>query len=182
MSLDPSLTCGQAGIVQTSSAGHARPAESRERGTRLAALIQSAPVAIIERATDNRVRTWNAEAERIFGWRRGDVLGGPTPVFLAPDADDDRVPAGRLPGRFRVGHSIALAARGVDRERLEWPQPIEPPSAKEYTLVRTANNHAWLQVILFSRRKFGAILSSFFIGQWLWFQTFRSEEDGQHLQ
>jgi PAS domain S-box-containing protein len=54
--------------------------ESRERGTRLQAVIQSAPVAIIEVGPDANVRTWNGEAERLFGWKAEEVFGRPSPI------------------------------------------------------------------------------------------------------
>jgi len=79
----------------------ASEAESRERGTRLAAVIQSAPVAIIERSADDRVRTWNAEAERIFGRPREDVLGHPSPVSFTPVGTPDADRAGLAGGALR---------------------------------------------------------------------------------
>jgi PAS domain S-box-containing protein len=91
----------------------ASDAESRERGTRLAAVIQSAPVAIIERATDNRVRTWNAEAERIFGWCREDVLGRLSPVSFTPAGLPDAHPPRALAGRSLQEASVEHPQGGV---------------------------------------------------------------------
>ena len=47
---------------------------------RLTALVESAPVAIVELDLQGRVRLWNAAAERIFGWAEQDVLGARNPV------------------------------------------------------------------------------------------------------
>jgi two-component system cell cycle sensor histidine kinase/response regulator CckA len=66
-------------------------AAARANGDRLRALIEAAPTAIVELDTDGRVRTWNAAAERIFGWRAGDVLGNPCPI--APVAPASPSPA-----------------------------------------------------------------------------------------
>src|SRR5205085_3379802 len=62
------------------------------RGTseeRLRALVAACPAGIVEVDTDRRVRTWNAAAERIFGWRAEEVLGRILP-FRGPDAEADR--------------------------------------------------------------------------------------------
>ncbi len=54
--------------------------QARESGDRLRALIEAAPVAIIELDADRCVRTWNGAAERIFGWSTDEVVGQPSPV------------------------------------------------------------------------------------------------------
>jgi len=47
---------------------------------RLGAVIDASPVAIVELDPDRRVRLWNPAAERIYGWRRQEVLGQPHPA------------------------------------------------------------------------------------------------------
>ena len=54
-------------------------AQARALG-RLAALVDSAPVAIVELDLQGRVRLWNDAAERIFGWAEQEVLGERNPV------------------------------------------------------------------------------------------------------
>lgn len=55
--------------------------EARARALgRLTALVDSAPVAIVELDLEGRVRLWNDAAERIFGWAEQDVLGERNPV------------------------------------------------------------------------------------------------------
>ncbi|AKI99519.1 Sensory box histidine kinase [Archangium gephyra] len=46
----------------------------------LQAIIQSSPAAITLLELDGTVRLWNPAAERIFGWKAEEVLGGFTPV------------------------------------------------------------------------------------------------------
>jgi PAS domain S-box-containing protein len=41
----------------------------------LQALIDSSPLALVEFGMDTRIRLWNPAAERIFGWRREEMLG-----------------------------------------------------------------------------------------------------------
>jgi PAS domain S-box-containing protein len=53
----------------------------RETTQTLQALIQAAPLAIMAIDRDFRIRLWNAEAERMFGWKESEVLGGSLPFF-----------------------------------------------------------------------------------------------------
>ena len=52
---------------------------------RLSALVDSAPVAIVELDLLGRVQLWNDAAERIFGWTEAEVLGQRNPV--APERE-----------------------------------------------------------------------------------------------
>jgi diguanylate cyclase (GGDEF)-like protein/PAS domain S-box-containing protein len=54
----------------------------------LTALVDSAPVAIVELDLQGRVQLWNDAAERIFGWPATDVLGRRNPV--APEGGYER--------------------------------------------------------------------------------------------
>jgi two-component system cell cycle sensor histidine kinase/response regulator CckA len=64
-----------------------RAAESRARATSemLQALIDAAPQAII--VVDERVRItgWNRAAERLFGWKADEVMGGAVPILSAEE-------------------------------------------------------------------------------------------------
>jgi PAS domain S-box-containing protein len=44
------------------------------------AMIAAAPLAIFTISVDGRVRSWNAGAERIFGWRKEEILGDLLPI------------------------------------------------------------------------------------------------------
>ncbi|MEK6373302.1 MAG: response regulator [Acidobacteriota bacterium] len=46
----------------------------------LAALVEASPVSIIAFDRDRIIRSWNAAAERIFGWRAAEVIGRPNPT------------------------------------------------------------------------------------------------------
>ncbi|MCW2777368.1 MAG: diguanylate cyclase [Frankiales bacterium] len=54
---------------------------------RLSALVSSTPVAIVELDLEGRVRLWNPAAERIFGWRAHEVLGGSNPIVDPAEYD-----------------------------------------------------------------------------------------------
>ncbi len=53
-----------------------------------AALVHSAPVAIVACDPELRVTSWNPAAERLFGWGAAEVLGRPLP-FLPEDEEEE---------------------------------------------------------------------------------------------
>ncbi|RPI48214.1 MAG: PAS domain S-box protein, partial [Betaproteobacteria bacterium] len=51
----------------------------------LRTLLELAPVAVVVEDQQGRVRSWNPEAERVFGWRADEVIGRNLP--FGPDAE-----------------------------------------------------------------------------------------------
>jgi PAS domain S-box-containing protein len=62
----------------------------RESNQTLEAVVEAAPLAIWVANADGTVRMWNPAAERIFGWRRDEVIGRPPPVVPLDDGDESR--------------------------------------------------------------------------------------------
>ena len=56
-----------------------RETQTRETADQLRSLIHSSPVAINVLDLEARIVMWNPAAERLFGWRESEVLGGLTP-------------------------------------------------------------------------------------------------------
>ena len=61
-----------------------REEEIRASEERLRAVIESAPVGIVEIDLDDRVLHWNPAATKIFGWTAEEVVGRPLPI-VPPD-------------------------------------------------------------------------------------------------
>ena len=75
---------------------------SAENGPWLKELLDSAPIAIVLEDLQGRVRAWNPEAERLFGWSAADIIGRVMP--FGPDAD--RIRAERRLQRALEGERI----------------------------------------------------------------------------
>jgi PAS domain S-box-containing protein len=70
------------GLVLGAESGYRRHAESAlvDAHENLRAIIQSSPLAIYTLSREGSVLTWNAAAERLYGWRTDEVLGRPLPT------------------------------------------------------------------------------------------------------
>ena len=51
----------------------------QEANSKLKALVQASPAAIVGLDLQGKVISWNPAAERIFGWRQDEVIGRPHP-------------------------------------------------------------------------------------------------------
>jgi PAS domain S-box-containing protein len=82
----------------------------RKANDALRAIIQASPLAIFTINLEGIVQSWNAAAERMFGWSEAEVLGRPTPLVPA----DRRHEYDGLVGRLTRGEAFA----GVQARRL----------------------------------------------------------------
>lgn len=89
----------------------------RESEARNRAIVQSAPDAFMALDEDGSVVSWNAAAERTFGWSADEVLGRPVRELVIPSED-------------REAHD------GRWREELERPDGESRPSRREVELLR----------------------------------------------
>jgi PAS domain S-box-containing protein len=56
-----------------------------EAQARLVAIVEGSDDAIISKDLGGNVTSWNGGAERMFGWRAGEIVGRPIAVLLPPD-------------------------------------------------------------------------------------------------
>lgn len=93
---------------------------------RLAAIIQSSDDAIVSKDLDGVVQTWNASAERMFGYSAQEMIGKPITLIVPPDRPDEE-PAilARLRRGERVDHFETVRVR-KDGQRIDVSVTISP--------------------------------------------------------
>ena len=94
------------GLVLGAESGHRRHAESalNDAHENLRAIIQSAPLAIYTLGSEGTVLTWNAAAERLYGWRADEVLGRKLPT--TPDGEQLVLRQNALAGHSITGMEV----------------------------------------------------------------------------
>src|SRR5689334_2279993 len=91
----------QSGALQVEQLTDLRSAELAQYW--LAALIESADDAIISKTLDGIITSWNAGAQRIFGYTAEEVVGKSVTILIPPDHIDEE-PA--ILARLRSGQRI----------------------------------------------------------------------------
>jgi PAS domain S-box-containing protein len=76
---------------------------AEEAGLRLAAIVESSDDAIVSKSLDGIVTSWNAAAERIFGYRAEEMIGQPILRLLPEDRHDEEA---MILERLRRGERI----------------------------------------------------------------------------
>ena len=93
---------------------------------RLAAIIESSGDAIISIDLDERITSWNKEAERLFGYSAGEIIGKPITVLVPPDRHNQEL---EIMERLRRGERIVryeTAHRRKDGTSLDISLAVSP--------------------------------------------------------
>jgi PAS domain S-box-containing protein len=99
---------------------------AHEAQARLAAIIDSSDDAIISKSLDGRILTWNAGAERLFGYSAEEAIDQSIRMIIPPEraADEDEILA-RIRAGERIGHyeTVRIAKDG---QRVDVSLTISP--------------------------------------------------------
>ena len=100
---------------------------------RLAAIIESSDDAIVSKTLDGVIRTWNAGAERLFGYPPAEAVGRPISLIIPPDRlDEERAIVERLRRGERVEHyeTVRLARDGRRLDVSLTVSPLRDPDGR----------------------------------------------------
>jgi PAS domain S-box-containing protein len=76
-----------------------------EAKARLAAIVESSQDAIISKTIEGVIRTWNAGAEKIFGYTAAEAVGQPITIIIPPELlDEEAVILGKIARGERIEH------------------------------------------------------------------------------
>jgi len=70
---------------------------------RLAAIVESSQDAIISKNLDGVITSWNAAAQRIFGYTEAEVVGKPVTLLIPPELQAEE---GKILARVKTGECI----------------------------------------------------------------------------
>ncbi len=99
---------------------------AEEIGARLAAIIESSDDAIVSKTLDGVIRSWNAGAERLFGYTAAEAIGQPITMIIPPERlDEERTILDRLCRGERVEHMETVRI-AKDGRRLDISLTVSP--------------------------------------------------------
>jgi two-component system NtrC family sensor kinase len=100
--------------------------KAEEARAQLAAMVESSDDAIIGKTLDGRITSWNAGAERLYGYPRAEVIGQSIALLIPPDRSDE-LPTilARLQRGERIEHFETVRMR-KDGTHLEVSLTVSP--------------------------------------------------------
>jgi len=119
--------------------GAANPIDEMEHArARLAAIVESSEDAIVSKTLDGIVTSWNAAAERIFGWKAEEMIGQPILKLIPEQLQYEEA---QILAKLRAGERIEryeTVRKRKDGERLEISLTISPVRDKNGVIVGAA--------------------------------------------
>ena len=91
----------------------------RQSRARLAAIVESSSDAIVGKSLDGIIHSWNAGAQRLFGYTEEEVVGRPITLLIPPERQhEEQMILGRISRGERVEHyetvRVAKGGRRID--------------------------------------------------------------------
>ena len=78
---------------------------AQEAQARLAAIVECSDDAIVSKTLEGVIRSWNAGAERVFGWTAAEIVGKSITLIIPPERlDEERMILERLRRGERIDH------------------------------------------------------------------------------
>ena len=100
--------------------------ELQETRARLAAIVESSQDAIISKTLEGVIRTWNAGAERLFGYKAEEAIGRPVTLLIPPERlSEEKDILARIGRGERIEH-YETVRMAKDGRRLEISLTISP--------------------------------------------------------
>jgi PAS domain S-box-containing protein len=129
---------GQIFGVTTAAADRTEHKRLEEERARLAAIVETSSDAIVSRALDGTITSWNAAAERTFGYRAAEAIGQDIAMLVPPDRVDELA---QIRHSLQAGEPVApfetvrLAKNG---QRLDVSISVSPLTNADGVLVGTS--------------------------------------------
>ncbi|MCY0987134.1 PAS domain S-box protein [Nannocystis sp. ILAH1] len=99
---------------------------AEEAQARLAAIVATSEDAIVSKTLDSVIRTWNAGAERLFGYTAAEVVGKSITIIIPPERlDEERLILSRLVRGERI-QSFETVRMAKDGRRLHISLTVSP--------------------------------------------------------
>ncbi|WP_447598074.1 PAS domain S-box protein [Nitrospira sp. Nam80] len=97
-----------------------------EARSRLAAIVESSGDAIVSKGLDGIIRTWNAGAERLFGYTAEEAIGKPITMLMPPDLVHEEAGILERIGRGERIQHFETIRRRKDGKRVDISLTISP--------------------------------------------------------
>jgi PAS domain S-box-containing protein len=99
---------------------------AEEARARLAAIVESSEDAIVGKTLEGVIRSWNAAAERVFGYSAGEAVGQSITLIIPPERlDEERVILSQLRRGERIEHFETVRVR-KDGQRIDVSLTVSP--------------------------------------------------------
>jgi PAS domain S-box-containing protein len=97
-----------------------------ELRSRLAAIVESSDDAIVSKTLDGVIQSWNAGAERVFGYTAAEAVGRPITLIIPPERyEEERMILSRLRRGERIDHYETVRV-AKDGRRLDISLTVSP--------------------------------------------------------